>query len=283
MSQVLYNKLDVYQLLSVFILNSNKEKIEILLDDFIEEAILKDDYSFSTGLLGAGWLISFLNKQDMIDVDEDNVLYDVDDNIYKLTIKAIVSINISIDELLELISYYHQRILNKSKYYNFYRRFALFECLKLLVDKVSSIMAVDTSLSHFEKSKILLKYSYLITTSFSENEVEVLFYKTIEELISYYQSIKPNNFKVKDIEALNYLLLTSRQYANPYWIKCIEIILKQIDLKYFGLESLARISAKYLPNEENHITKDLLDLQVKNKLVFLLASNLKSFTFQNRN
>ncbi len=281
MNHVKNRKITTYQLLSQFFVSSNKETNEMLLDSFVEEAMIIDNYSFSDGLLGAGWLISYLIKHKILVFDVDEILYDVDDLIYKLTIKAVINSETTIEELLQLISYYQQRLLNKSKTYNIYRHFALIECLKLLVDKTLSTLSENSLiLAPLAKSRVLLKFSYLVTTCFNEKEIEVPFYNHMEDLIFFYQKMKPDDFNPEDEITLCYLQLISKQYANPYWVNCVTEIIKSIEIQNQVASSLIKVADIYNPNEDNYVSIELFDFIQKYDVIFLLANNLKSLTFK---
>src|SRR5690606_21640352 len=113
--------------------------------------------------IGAGWLLSFLHQQEIIKDDIDELLYDFDDNFYKIAVKIVVDDSASLNELLDIISYQQQRIQNKSNAYNFHRRFSLFETIKILTKKLISKLETD-ELSIQDKVKCLLKLSYLSRT-----------------------------------------------------------------------------------------------------------------------
>ncbi|WET69767.1 hypothetical protein [Sphingobacterium sp.] len=281
MNHVKNRKITTHRLLSQFLVSSNKETNEMLLDSFVEEAMLIDNYSFSDGLLGAGWLISYLIKHKILVCDVDEILYDVDDLIYKLTIKAVINSETTIEELLQLISYYQQRLLNKSKTYNIYRHFALIECLKLLVDKTLSTLSENSLiLAPLEKSRVLLKFSYLVKTCFNEKEIEIPFYNHMEDLIFFYKKMKPDDFKAEDEITLCYLQLTSKQYENPYWVNCVMEIIKSIEIQNQVASSLIKVADLYNPNDDNYVSIELFDFIQKYDVIFLLANNLKSLKFK---
>jgi hypothetical protein len=151
---------DVCQVISEYLVDLDKNKYEKHLEFFIDSAIDRDDYSFNTGLIGAGWLISFFHKNEVIEDDIDEILFDFDDNFYKLAMKAVVDTNNSYEEILHLIHYFQQRIQNKSTQHNFYRRFTLFETIRLLTEKLSSQLRNNT-LTRNQEIEVLLKLSYL--------------------------------------------------------------------------------------------------------------------------
>lgn len=278
MTTTFISTMDIYKILKDYIDETSRKETLILLDSFIELAIEKNDYSFSSGLLGAGWLMSYLHQEEFIKEDIDELLYDFDDNFYKIAIKVIVDENTLLDDLFDIITYHQQRIQNKLSKHNFHRRFALYETMKLLTEKLR-IKLLYGNLSYYEVSRILLKMSYLNYTCLNEKDIEGPFYKNMENLISYYQQIKLHHIVDNDVEILCYLLLTSKQYVNPYWVTCIEELLRPIDVCDPVLKNLVLIASLYSPGSNDFVSIAVPESQGKNKLFFLLAANLKSVSF----
>lgn len=226
---------DTLDILYSFILLSPAERNDQLLDNWAAEVIAENKYGFEDGLLGLGWLVAYLIETNHIEADADEILEDIDDTIYKLTIREIMNEYTDTNNLLQFVSYYQQRLQYQSKAH-FYRRFTHFECLKLLIEKLNTsistkepILVKDTG----ELTNIMLKYSYLIKTCMSEKLVEQHFYATIEQLISLFE--QEDNILGNE-QALAKLLICAKQYDNPYWVDklrsiCIqnESIIKNTD------------------------------------------------------
>ena len=202
---------DVHQLLSQYLVAFDKEKFEENLHIFIEAAIDRDDYSFNTGLLGAGWLLSFGYQHDLVEGDIDEVLSDFDDNFYKLALRIIVDVNSSLEDTLNLIHYFQQRVQNKPLKHNFYRRFALFETIKLLTEKLNSLLK-NNSLTRYEEIEAVLKISYLSQTCMNEKEIEEIYYSKTEELIEKYRTLP--ELSSEDLYYLHLLQLSCIHYNN---------------------------------------------------------------------
>lgn len=268
-------KKNVYELLDSFIKNNDREENEKLLDIFVEKAIIAEDYTFSTGLMGIGWLIAYLSYHDILQIDVDDILYDFDDNIYKITVNKITNRETKIDELINLITYYQQRLQNKSHKHNFYRKFALTECLMLLVNKLKELLEInDRQLSPYDLSKVMLKVSYLAITCINEKDIEDIYYKYMENLIYHYTS-NHENLTILDMESLYYLLFSAKQYRNPYWSKSIEGILASITIKNEIRKILEEISLNF-DNGRIVLPKILFPKNQETiELPFFLCSNLK--------
>lgn len=197
------------------------DRTEDTLDHWAAMVIASEDYGFEKGLLGLGWLIAYLIHEKYIEGDADEILEDIDDNLYKLTLKEVLDSETRVLPLLHYVTYYQQRLQYESKT-SFYRRFAHFECMKLLLEKLNRFLLEPNNSSPeiiTAHINVLLKYSYLMKTCISENLVEEAFYPAIERLLSFFESQKTlKNFE-EDIAKLH---ICVKQYANPYWIARID-------------------------------------------------------------
>ena len=221
---MVYIEQNMYVILNDFVLSENRSASNTMLDNWIEEISLANTYRFDDGIIGMGWLIAFLSQNDylVLDGDIDEILSDVDDNVYKVALKTVLEDTPDINFLLQLATFFQQRLANKKSQAHFYRRFTHFECLKLVLGKLNSFLLADAaggSNTHI-KVDILLKYSFLLKTCILESVVETAFYATMEELIIYFEYLETGNELDDKIRlALSKLLFCSRQYNNPYWIE----------------------------------------------------------------
>lgn len=219
--------LNTYTILSRFLLSDDDSLSNELLDSWTNEVVLKSDYDFENGIIGLGWLLAFLAQKGKLEGDIDDILYDVDDNVYKITIKAVLEDQFDIDELLTLVNYYGQRLEHKEPSRHFYRNFPHFECMKLLLGKLNTYL-LSTPLDKKTiciKSDILLKYSYLLKIGFVESLVEKALYKATEELINYFEHWDNKcGFEVDVLLALTKLLYSVTQYRNPFWMEKVGAI-----------------------------------------------------------
>ena len=265
----------ICSILYSFIKENNKDKSQNELDNLIEIAIENNDYSFSTGLLGAGWLVAYLHQQEILTDDINELLYDFDDNFYKLAIKVIVEPDPNLTDLIEISTYYQQRLQNKSTSYNFYRRFIVFEVMKLLTEQL--VKKVNSE--HLTKSELvllILKLSYLSKTYINEKEIEDIYYSKTEELISYYQQL--SIFTAEDTDNIKLLQLASIQFGNPYWIKEIDKILLNDNLTESSpLGFITTSMNSFLRNEkEADFNLSNLNFIDKEDMLYLIISNVKN-------
>lgn len=235
---------NIYNLLDQYLFERKELDLESELEQLILEASIENNYSFSDGLVGLGWLISFLTKYALLEADADEVLYDFDDNIYKMTIKTIASKEIHIEELLSQLLYFQQRLQNNMTQFNSNRKILLFESQKLLIEKIGVFLkstAIETQLE--EKSAIMLRFSYLTATTLNEKEIEEMFYGTMEELVLYFE--RNIIFEQGEKRALLNTLFAAMQYKNPYWIASLENILKHTDLSSEDFKFLLHLRANF--------------------------------------
>lgn len=140
-----------------------------LLDYISENLSSYEDYSFDTGILGFGWLVAYLHQQKLIDINSDEVLEDVDDQVYKLTVKEISGNKLDIGMLLGLLDYHIIRHRNKNPDEIYYRKLIHQSCLTLLAEKCTRFMEGLLTVNVLKEDdirtycKFILKLSYMIT------------------------------------------------------------------------------------------------------------------------
>ncbi|WP_426791636.1 hypothetical protein [Sphingobacterium sp. WOUb80] len=192
---------------------------ENLLDNWASIVVSSGKYGFEDGLLGLGWLVAYLGKVGKIDCDVDEVLEDIDDMIYKLTIKEHLQIEICPKRILDFVTFYQMRLYSKGNRASFHRKFVHFECLKLLVEKLNQyLLNLDYSSRPAVENgiEIILKYSLIAKVNGNEGTFDTYFYSFIEQVLELLESGRP-----LDIASLSLLKLycAIKQYEHPYWEK----------------------------------------------------------------
>lgn len=228
----MHSEENTYSVLSRFLPSKvDQGSSNALLDRWAEEVTTINNYTFDNGVTGLGWLIAFLIQKEHIGGNVDEILEDVDDNIYKFTIKSILSEPTNVDQLLELVTFYQQRFTDGIANHNFYRKFSHFECMKLLTEKLNAFLSEvpvnDENLC--TKINILLKYSYLAESGIIETLVEEAFYSQIEKLIIYFNDTEPTRFNEGLMISLLKFLVCVKQYQNSHWTE--KITKAYLDLK----------------------------------------------------
>lgn len=261
---------NTYELLHYYISSpqSSGYKQEMM-DRWSAEVVSREDFSFDTGLLGLGWLVGYLIQEKHLEGDANEVLEDIDDTVYKLTIREVLQNELDVEKLLQFVTYYQQRLAWHSEV-SFYRRFTHFECMKLLIDKLNRFLleapASSPEIMH-QKNTVLLKYSFLIRTCVSEGLMEEAFYHAIEELIGVFES-QPDISTCQP--ELVKLLLCVRQYENPHWERSVARI---AEFGGAGNRSPWELLA-FNPNPVK--LGDLLQYAPDSRLLFTLLTNIKA-------
>jgi hypothetical protein len=188
--------------------------------DFIAENIFScEDYSFENGITGFGWLIAFLHQEKYLHINSDEILEDVDDQIYKMTLADLGQDEPSIDQILGLVNYFLIRYRNNNIGENYYRKFAHLECLNLLFNYLISyiencIGGIHITFYEFNICcKILLKLGYSTEYLSFKNVNDRLIEFHIHFILFYEAKIITSNDFEKEIyiEGLLYLLLSAEQ------------------------------------------------------------------------
>lgn len=245
-----------------------------IFEEYINMALQHDNYSFNKGLLGIGWFLAYLDNSNKISLDIDEILFDLDDNIYKLSIKEVVSTETNFHTLFDFISYFQQRFIGRNKNQYEYRKFAIHECLKLLMEKLlNSLNANYKSLPHFSLAEFLLKISFLGPTAYSVVEGEKIFIKVFDHLIDYYSQHK-STLSQEDIESLHLLLLSSYQFQNNYWATLIKDLLLETSSDSGKINILNYISSKY--QEKKEILFSKIPYQIENDFLLMMLTSIKA-------
>jgi hypothetical protein len=115
-------------------------KARLLIDDLSEHIETVNDTSYEHGLAGIGWAIEWLAQNRFIEADTNDVLADMDDELYKSVVYAeplkVPGLPLFIGKGL----YFYRRLLSKNKDTDRYRMLCIQECLNLMIDEVCRIL-----------------------------------------------------------------------------------------------------------------------------------------------
>lgn len=106
-----------------------------------------NDFSFSKGITGVGWVLQTLIEEDKIKLDYSQILGQIDDLIYKDTVnKKYYSLSLfSESSLLAKAMYLYKRIISsKNPISNYYNQIATKECLFLLISEICEVLNILT-------------------------------------------------------------------------------------------------------------------------------------------
>ncbi|WP_160069135.1 hypothetical protein [Sphingobacterium bovisgrunnientis] len=258
-----------------------RRKAEDLLDELSD--LLSDctDYSFNHGITGVGWMIEFLAQKQLICIDTDEVLEEIDDNCYKMTLNILVQNTYDIRDILGLLQYHHIRSESKNKNQIFYRHFIHNECIALLSDRL--VKYIKENVSSLQKNDIepdeivLLSFCLLQVSQLLQKNVKFFekeFYEAIEILLNYFKEIHSKSNSITyfkniyiNLEICIYTLMSIKQYDNPHWQNFLEKI-------YFDLVNNLK-QQDYLNNKSFQKIK-ILDQIYKDSILNLNVLELLS-------
>jgi len=265
------NKLLTIDVLDSF-LRSGEEKDE-LLNKFVAQIENQGDLTLESGMVGLGWLVCFLQKHGMLDVCLDEVLWDIDDLAYNLTIQAISANNADSSHILELITFYNQRILTVNNQSNQLRSPFILECLKLLLDKiVERINSINIIDKIQEFCAILSKLSFLMASTIKLKDVEDAFYTATERFL--YQIKTSREIRLDQSCVIN-ALIALHYYNNPTWNLEINNILSEDNRKENTEIIIAKDVWKFL-KKGGWKMDDLSSVLIRPEVKFFIAANFKA-------
>lgn len=213
------------------------QRAEKQLDLLSEKIIQTTDFSFDSGISGVGWMVGHLAKMGILNVNVDDILEDMDDELYKDTLAILATELLDINSYLGRINYYQSRHFIDGIRRDPFRHFIHFECLKLLVSKLSEHLNTLTTKAALtlqemsEASIIITKFSYLMDMSIGEKLFETAFYsimeKTSEQLKNIEKEVEKgeNHLASLYLESTLMLYLSAWIYGNPHWSLHLERIL----------------------------------------------------------
>lgn len=271
---------------------------ELALDSVGSKLANYSDFSFSNGIVGIGWMIEFCAQNGLLKIDSDDILEDVDDKIYQVTLITLSKNLAEFTEILDLITYYELRLLKKNSGAHYYRRFTHLECLILLIEYCQkkleiNILSKNNDKKHFnEVALVLLKFSHLTSKGFSDTHFEDIFYESMEFFITHFEPLRllylEHLPEAPDIVELYMLLcMTARQYNNPYWISELELCYKQLQKEFSshtnkGSDFCEKIALMELIFHEPVINENLFNSIVGNQkhteLLTFYLSNYQPFS-----
>ncbi|QWT84561.1 hypothetical protein KBP46_13705 [Chryseobacterium sp. PCH239] len=188
-----------------------EEILTIIAEKVISET---DNYGFEEGITGFGWLIAYLHYCHYITINSDEILEDVDDQVYKYTIYTISNQKEDIHTLLGLVDYFTIRHLNKNPQEILYRKLIHYECINLIFDlfKVYLEKCLNKKKLTLQEltncCRILLKFSFCLQ-HIKQHQWNNILIKYLVYLISFIK--EKYNKKTIPYEELYILLLITKQ------------------------------------------------------------------------
>ncbi|MBC6112439.1 hypothetical protein ACFOG5_09955 [Pedobacter fastidiosus] len=145
-----------------------KEKAQDLLNHIAEQIADIESLNYADGLAGIGYGIEWLSQNNYIDINSDEVLSDIDDELYKAVVYT-RSANATLAEgILGKALFFYKRLQAKNPNVNRYTTICLNECLVLLSDELLDYFLDEETgvfkreISNLDEDEILLLSQSLI-------------------------------------------------------------------------------------------------------------------------
>jgi hypothetical protein len=121
------------------------ERANHLLNKISDNISIVEQLDFENGLAGIGWGIEWMVQNGYIQADTNEVLEDLDDELYK-TVTCLKSPNISLKNgTIGKAMFFYKRLMsqNQPDIYNRYRNICNLECLVLLIDEMKENLLAE--------------------------------------------------------------------------------------------------------------------------------------------
>lgn len=279
--------------------DSLRRKAESSLDIVGEKLARCNNFSFSNGIPGIGWLIEYCAQAGLLHINTDEILEDLDDEIYRFTLAYISKRSRNVEELLGLLSYYQLRWLSKNAGGHYYRRFTHFECIVLLIGSLKNIMNVgDLDLNREPRkftdiAQVMLKFSHLTSNGLSESYFAKEFYQVMEYFIDRFDFIlsiyQMDHLPMTEIvKGYMILCMTARQYNNPYWVSNLEACyaklknsLTPLSIETDQYKKILLMETVYNnPSVDDNWCSSIGDIHIDIEQLVFYLSNYKAFSLR---
>ncbi|WPU95220.1 lanthionine synthetase LanC family protein [Mucilaginibacter sabulilitoris] len=206
-------------------------KARLFIDDLSEHIESVKDTSFEHGLAGIGWAIEWMAQNKFIDADTNEVLEDMDDELYKSIVYAEPSKESGLSNYIGKGLYFYRRLKSKNMNSKRYRTICNQECLNLMTDKVCETLNAHNKNLHADVPGIrqqdiasvarsLVFLSMINNASLNTDHGKNLICETSEAVSGYLDSkIATGQFVIADLQLIYAYsktgqLLNDRQYGE---------------------------------------------------------------------
>jgi len=239
---------------------SLRQKAKKILIQIAEDIGQIDDYSFMDGLMGIGWGIELISQFNYLKVNTNEVLEDLDDEIYKLILYN-KSENISLEKgTLGKILYTYRRIKSIGGKSDFYRDTVLLECLMLSIDELYEYLIDNRNsplkkrlveqdsenLAQLSQCLIMLMKLYPMNFNYVVEEMLLRIMSSTEELFDDLTSVEGTDIK-KFLMPINAFNQAGHIFRNNNWKNTFNSFLTKnnciTDISLFNLESRKQFSS----------------------------------------
>ena len=115
-------------------------KARILLDEISDNIGEVEELDFANGLAGIGWGIEWLVQNNFVDANTDEILEDLDDELYKSVVFAKAASLSLHNGTLGKAMYFYKRLMSQNPNPVRYRTLCNQECLVLLTDEINETL-----------------------------------------------------------------------------------------------------------------------------------------------
>lgn len=270
----------VYDVLAKFVFGNIINRDEFF-ESWAEEIILKQDTGFDTGLVGLGWITSYLLEVKKISSENYEFLNDLDDMIYKIFQKEMLKEEVDFHLMFKFITYFQQRIKH-TKIDDFYRNFMFINCIKNTIRKLNESLTQKldrTSSQSIYKNQVLLilKYSYLIDFYINESLIEDFFYTSSIQLI---EDLEKTTTPIVDSNIVYMLYCALKQYDFPFLVNKLDLFISNNEGLFSNRDkNIWYLSSSFI-NKNKGGNIDLFEFSKMNAIVkcnydiFLILTNL---------
>lgn len=248
------NALRLFALKSVTDYDDYLNTIDILLDRISDEVILLKDMGFYTGIAGIGWGVEMIAQQGLMQIDTNEVLEELDDQIYRYVFSerpAALSIKNG------LLGYFLYFLARKHAIGNLHHYKAIVneECFSFIIDEMERLLHGENSL--FKKTRqtstdlITIAHYLYFFSDFYEERVnqeasEKILYATVgftEQYLAQQASISDEDTPYRTFLALSYYI-AGVKHKHEYWKKRAKTFLNQLPFPSKNPDSkIARLNA----------------------------------------
>jgi len=228
-------------------------KAKNLMDELSENISDVESLQFSEGLAGIGWAIEWLAQNDYIDANTDEILEDLDDELYKTVVYA-KSASLSLETgTIGRAMYFFRRRLARNPGRNRYLQICTDECLILLIDEIHDKFLDDdygflnksNALSETELIDIAQSFLFLIKVYNKKINTEII-KQLIISIASFLEIFFSNTECEISSEGYSYLLYAymkaGTELNDELWISRVNTLFAKSKL---NISDTADLSARH--------------------------------------
>lgn len=244
-------------------------KARILLDEISENIGGVEALDFANGLAGIGWGIEWLVQNNFIDANTDEILEDLDDELYKSVVFAKAASLSFHNGTLGKAMYFYKRLKAQNPNPVRYRSLCNQECLVLLTDEINEtllnketgLLSVETLHQNLTGSQLteiaqcLVFLIKLIPLRVNAEVTERIVCAILSFITKHADTFTPNNTKEKEADYKYFLFayfLAGIKLNDSSIIKNATILLERYSLKQ-TLITDNKLAKNYLDTRIEHL------------------------------